>query len=49
LPDDPEKFRKLAAQLLVDKAVLEQELSLVKKRRQRHGRGTDESSEDPDR
>lgn len=31
LPNDPEKLRKLAAQLLVDKAVLEQELSLVKK------------------
>jgi len=31
LPEDPEALRKLAAQLLVDKAVLEQELSLVKK------------------
>jgi len=31
LPDDPDTLRKLAAQALVDKAVLEQELSLVKK------------------
>lgn len=31
LPDDPDKLRKLAAQALVDKAVLEQGLALVKK------------------
>lgn len=31
LPDDPDQLGKLAAQALVDKAVLEQELNLVKK------------------
>ena len=31
LPDDPVELRRLAARLLVDKAVLEQELDLVKK------------------
>lgn len=33
LPDDPAELRELAASLLVDKAVLERELELVKKTR----------------
>lgn len=36
LTDDPAELKKQIAQLLVDKAVLEKELELVKKRRQRH-------------
>lgn len=35
LPDDPAELKKQMAQLLADKAVLEKELELVK-RRQRH-------------
>lgn len=42
LPDDPQELRALAASLLVDKAVLEKELELVKKRRERHSPGPDE-------
>lgn len=31
LPDDPVRLRQMAAQLLVEKAVLESELDLIKK------------------
>lgn len=42
LPDDPAELKKQMTQLLVEKAVLEKELELVKKRRQRHPRSTEQ-------
>ena len=41
LPDDPAELKKQMAQLLVEKAVLEEELELIKKRRERHPRSAE--------
>lgn len=45
LPDDPQELKRLAAKLIVEKAVIDQELELIKKRRQRPARSFDESSQ----
>lgn len=49
LPDDPEELKDIAARLLAEKAVLEQELELAKKIPGRHPGKAAAETEEPHR